>query len=94
MTSNCSLYALDVKPDTIDGGYIITCPLIPGVVTQAQDLDQVTSQGWYAIQTMICYLMLHGEPIPAAIPSQSATHFVELPPAQAAEIAAYNASLV
>jgi hypothetical protein len=43
---------------------------------------------------MISYLMLDGEPIPPAIPSQAATHFVELPPAQADEIAAYNASLL
>jgi antitoxin HicB len=67
MTSNQRQYEYTVllDPDEEDGGYTVTVPALPGVVTQGETIDEALEMAKDAIALYLEDLVADGEPIPA-----------------------------
>ncbi len=50
-----------------EGGYIVSCPQLPGCVTQGETIDEALAMIKDAIQGYITSLQKHGEPIPPGL---------------------------
>jgi len=50
-----------------EGGYIVSCPQLPGCVTQGETVDEALAMIRDAIQGYIASLQKHGEPIPSSL---------------------------
>ena len=50
-----------------EGGYIVTCPELPGCVTQGETVEEALTMIKDAIQGYITSLRKHGEPIPPSL---------------------------
>ena len=50
-----------------DGGYIATCPALPGCVTQGETREEALAMIKDAIEGYIASLKKHGEPVPAGV---------------------------
>jgi antitoxin HicB len=50
-----------------EGGYIVTCPQLPGCVTQGETVEEALTMIKDAIQRYITSLRKHGEPIPPSL---------------------------
>lgn len=50
-----------------EGGYIVSCPQLPGCVTQGETVDEALAMIKDAIQGYITSLQKHGEPIPSGL---------------------------
>ena len=50
-----------------EGGYIVSCPQLPGCVTQGETVEEAMAMVKDAIQGYIASLQKHGEPIPQGI---------------------------
>jgi len=49
----------------IEGGYVVTCPALPGLVTEGDTLAEARAMARDAIRAYIESLLKDGEPIPA-----------------------------
>jgi len=47
-----------------EGGYVVTCPALPGVVTQGETLEEARAMATDAIRGYVESLIKDGEPIP------------------------------
>ena len=56
-------FTVVMTPD-IAGGYVVTCPALPGLVTEGDTLEQARLMATDAIQGYLESLKKHGEPIP------------------------------
>ncbi len=56
-------FTILVEPNDPDG-YLVTCPALPGVVTQGDTLDEAYEMAHDAIQAYIESLIADGQPIP------------------------------
>jgi antitoxin HicB len=56
-------FTVVMTPD-ITGGYVVTCPALPGWVTEGDTLEQARLMAMDAIQAYLESLRKHGEPIP------------------------------
>jgi predicted RNase H-like HicB family nuclease len=56
-------FTVVMTPD-IAGGYVVTCPALPGLVTEGDTLEQARLMATDAIQGYLESLRKHGEPIP------------------------------
>jgi len=56
-------FTVVMTPD-VDGGYVVTCPALPGLVTEGDTLEEARSMAADAIQGYLESLRKHGEPIP------------------------------
>jgi antitoxin HicB len=52
-----------IEPNDPDG-YLVTCPALPGVITQGDTLDEALAMAKDAIEGYLISLLKHGEPIP------------------------------
>jgi predicted RNase H-like HicB family nuclease len=52
-----------IEPNEPDG-YLVTCPALPGLVTEGDTLDEAYSMAQDAIQLYIESLIADGQPIP------------------------------
>ena len=50
-----------------DGGYIASCPQLPGCATQGETVDESMTNIRDAIQGYIASLRKHGEPMPQGL---------------------------
>jgi predicted RNase H-like HicB family nuclease len=50
-----------------EGGYIISCPQLPGCVTQGETVEEALAMIKDAIQGYIASLQKHGEAIPPSL---------------------------
>jgi len=50
-----------------EGGYIVSCPTLPGCVTQGETLQEALDMIKDAIEGYIASLKKHGEPIPEGV---------------------------
>lgn len=50
-----------------EGGYVVSCPQLPGCVTQGETVDEALAMIRDAIQGYIASLQKHGEPIPSSL---------------------------
>jgi antitoxin HicB len=48
-----------------EGGYVVTCPALPGLVTEGDTLDEARNMARDAIRAYLESLRKDGEPIPA-----------------------------
>jgi len=49
----------------VEGGYVVTCPALPGLVTEGETLAEARLMARDAIQTYLESLRKDGEPIPS-----------------------------
>ena len=56
-------FTVDVTPD-VTGGYVVTCPALPGLVTEGDTLEEARAMATDAIQGHLESLKKDGEPIP------------------------------
>jgi predicted RNase H-like HicB family nuclease len=61
-------YAVLLQPEP-EGGYTVTCPTLPGLVTYCQSLDEARAMAADAIRGYIKCLREDGEPIPESDPA-------------------------
>jgi predicted RNase H-like HicB family nuclease len=57
-------FTVVMTPD-VTGGYVVTCPALPGLVTEGDTLEEARSMATDAIQGYLESLRKHCEPIPA-----------------------------
>lgn len=57
-------YTIILDPDSEEGGYTVTVPALPGVVTQRDTLEDAIAMAKEAIQCHIEGLLADGEPVP------------------------------
>ena len=50
-----------------EGGYIVSCPQLPGCVTQGETVEEALEMIKDAIQGYIASLQKHGDPIPPSL---------------------------
>ena len=48
-----------------EGGYVVTCPALPAVVTQGETLEEARAMAADAIRLVLEDLLAEGRPIPA-----------------------------
>lgn len=56
-------YNVLLQPEP-EGGYTVTCPSLPGVVTYGETLEEARAMAAEAIQAYLESLQMDGEPIP------------------------------
>ncbi len=56
-------YTVVITPD-ITGGYVVTCPALPGLVTQGETLEESRANATEAIDLYLEVLLEDGEAIP------------------------------
>jgi antitoxin HicB len=56
-------FTVVITPD-VTGGYVVTCPALPGLVTEGDTLEEARSMVRDAIQGYLCSLEKNGELIP------------------------------
>ncbi len=56
-------YTVVITPD-VTGGYVVTCPALPGLVTQGETLEGARANAMEAIDLYLEVLLEDGEPIP------------------------------
>lgn len=57
-------YTIILEPDLQEGGYTVTVPALPGIVTQGETLEDAIAMAKEAIQCHIEGLIADGEPVP------------------------------
>ena len=57
-------YTVLLDPDPDEGGYTVTVPALPGVVTQGETLEEAIANAREAIRCHIEGLLADGEPVP------------------------------
>ena len=60
-------YTVIMTPDET-GGYVVTCPALPGLVTEGDTLEEARKMAADAIRCYIESLRKDGEPIPTENP--------------------------
>lgn len=76
-------YTIVLQRDDEEGGYTVTVPALPGIVTEGETLDEAVDMAKDAIALYLEDLVADGEPIPIdSIATRSVT--VTLPAAGAA----------
>ena len=56
-------FTILIEPNEPDG-YLVTCPALPGLVTEGDTLDEAYTMAQDAIQAYLESLVENGEPIP------------------------------
>jgi antitoxin HicB len=51
-----------------EGGYIVTCPALPGLVTEGDTLEEARSMAKDAIEAYLESIRKDGQPIPKDVP--------------------------
>ena len=59
-------YLVYLEPEE-EGGYTVSCPLLPGCVTQGETKEEALAMIKDAIEGYIASLEKHGEPVPPGI---------------------------
>jgi antitoxin HicB len=57
-------YTIILHPDPDEGGYTVTVPALPGVVTQGETLEEAIAMARDAIRLHVAALRADGEPVP------------------------------
>lgn len=64
-----------------EGGYVVTCPALPGLVTEGDSLDEARKMAQEAVRAYLESLRKDGLPIPADKPPLNEAIRVRLPEA-------------
>ncbi len=57
-------YTIILHPDLEEGGYTVTVPTLPGVVTQGETIEEAIAMAKDAIRLHVETLLAEGEPVP------------------------------
>jgi predicted RNase H-like HicB family nuclease len=57
-------YAVVVKPDIEDGGFVVECPAIPGCVSEGDTIEEAMANIRDAIAGCLAVLRDKGQPLP------------------------------
>jgi antitoxin HicB len=57
-------YTIVLEPDPDEGGYTVTVPALPGVVTQGDTVEQCRERALEAIELYLETLVAAGRPVP------------------------------
>lgn len=57
-------YSIILHPDPDEGGYTVTAPALPGLVTQGDTLEEAIENARDAIRLYVDSLVADGEPLP------------------------------
>jgi antitoxin HicB len=57
-------YAVVFEPDPEAGGYVVTCPALPGLVTEGDTLEEARAMAADAIRAYLESLRADGLPLP------------------------------
>jgi antitoxin HicB len=57
-------YTVVFEPDEESGGYTVTCPALPGLVTEGDTLEEARAMAADAIRCYLESLRKEGDPIP------------------------------
>lgn len=57
-------YTIILEPDLEEGGFTVTVPALPGVVTQGETVEQAVQMAREAIRCHLEGLIADGEPVP------------------------------
>ena len=63
-----------------EGGYIVSCPALPGCVTQGETKQEALDMIKDAIEGYIASLRKHGEPVPPGIEEAVEVERIEVTP--------------
>lgn len=55
-----------LEPDEEAGGYVVTCPSLPGCYSQGETVEEALANIREAIELCLEDLVAHGEPVPDA----------------------------
>ena len=55
-----------LEPDAENGGYVVTCPSLPGCYSQGETIDEVLSNIKEAIELCLEDMKAHNEPLPVS----------------------------
>ena len=70
-------YTFVFQPEP-EGGYTVTCPALPGLVTYGDTLDQAKSMALDAMDGLIDVMLEMGEPIPESDAPEAVRRFNRL----------------
>ncbi len=57
-------YTIVLEPDTDQGGYTVTVPVLPGCITQGESVEECIERAHEAIAGYIESLEADGQPVP------------------------------
>ena len=66
MTGFTRTYTFVFDPDP-EGGYVVTCPALPGLVTHGETIDEARHMAQDAMRGYVATLIEDGEPVPAGL---------------------------
>ncbi len=61
-----------------EGGYTVTCPALPGLVTYGETLDEARRMAFDAMEGLIEVMLERGEPIPESDAPEAVPRFNRL----------------
>ncbi|MEO8668046.1 MAG: type II toxin-antitoxin system HicB family antitoxin [Bauldia sp.] len=70
-------YAFVFDPDP-DGGFVVTCPALPGLVTHGETMDEARAMARDAMEGYIATLIEDGEQVPPSDPPEVAPRYDRL----------------
>jgi antitoxin HicB len=71
------IYTFVFAPEP-EGGYTVTCPALPGLVTFGETLDEARMMARDAMEGLIEVMVEHGEPIPESDGPDAVSRFDRL----------------
>ena len=70
-------YTFVFDPDP-EGGFVVTCPALPGLVTHGATLDEARAMALDAMEGLIEVMLEHGDEVPESDTPQAAPRFDRL----------------
>jgi len=86
-------YAVTLTPDAEDGGFVVTCRDLPGLVTQGETLDDAVAMALDGMLTLLSGRMDRNQTLPVPTPPQDGETWVPLPGLVSAKLAIRRAML-
>ena len=80
-------YPVVLTPDSEAGGFVVTCPDLPEVVTQGDDRASALEQAADALEEAFAGRLRRGEEVPVPTARQEGGEVVPVPPVTAAKAA-------
>src|SRR5437588_2048917 len=77
ITGMARTYTFVFSPE-MEGGYTVTCPALPGLVTYGETLDEARHMARDAMEGLIEIMIEQGETIPASDPPEAMPRFNRL----------------
>ncbi len=80
-------YAVTLTPDEDDGGFVVTCRDLPGLVTQGESHEEAVAMALDGIMTLLSGRMDRNQVLPPPTPAQEGEAWVALPGLVSAKLA-------